>query len=311
MSALLCIPTLNPGHAVAGMLVSALGKQSLQPDKILIIDSGSTDGSPEIFRRAGADVLTIDKKSFNHGGTRQLAAEGFPWADMVVFLTQDALPATDRALEDLLACLGDSGVGAAYGRQLPRHGAKPIEAHARLFNYPEGSQVKALADASRMGIKAAFMSNSFAAYRRDVLLSVGGFPSNTILGEDMYVAGKMLLSGWRVAYCAEAAVYHSHNYGWTEEFKRYFDTGVFHARQPWIRKTFGGARGEGLRFVRSELRYLSDHAPLLIYEAFVRSAAKMAGYKVGAMERILPLALKRRLSMHPSYWDQARTTGDD
>ena len=84
-------------------------------------------------------------------------------------------------------------------------------------------------------MKTAFNSNSFAAYRRKALKDVGGFPINTILSEDMYVTAKMLLKNWSVAYCADAKVYHSHNYTIWQEFKRYFDIGVFHAKEAWIR----------------------------------------------------------------------------
>lgn len=69
------------------------------------------------------------------------------------------------------------------------------------------------------------MSNSFAAYRRSVFEELGGFPEHTILAEDMFMAAKMIESGYKVGYCAESAVRHSHNYRPREEFKRYFDTG--------------------------------------------------------------------------------------
>ena len=87
---------------------------------------------------------------------------------------------------------------------------------------------------SSIGIKAAFLSNSFAAYRRSALESVGGFPSDTIFGEDTFAAAKMLLNGWKIAYSAEATVYHSHNLTFIEEFRRYFDIGVFHSREKWF-----------------------------------------------------------------------------
>lgn len=95
------------------------------------------------------------------------------------------------------------------------------------------------------GVKTVFMSNSFSAYRIDVLQQLGGFPSDTILCEDMYFTAKAVLAGYKVAYVSEAVVRHSHNYSAVEEFKRYFDIGVFHADEPWIREKFGGAGGEG------------------------------------------------------------------
>jgi rhamnosyltransferase len=193
-------------------------------------------------------------------------------------------------------------VACAYGRQLPHADASPVAAHARLFNYPDVSRSVSLADKSHLGLKACFMSNSFAAYRVADFQAVGGFPSSVILGEDMSVAARLLMAGKRVAYVAGACVHHSHNYTALQEFRRYFDTGVFHARSPWLLQTFGSAGGEGLRFVRSELAYLWRHAPVWIPSALVRTAAKLAGYRMGRLEAMWPLWFKRWCSMHKGFW---------
>jgi len=194
-------------------------------------------------------------------------------------------------------------VGVAYGRQLPAPEATPIAAHARLFNYPVKSYVRSAADISAYGIKTAFLSNSLAAYRRSALLAVGGFPSSVILSEDTMVATKMLLSGWKITYCAEATCYHSHNYTLIKEFQRYFDIGVFHAREAWYLQALGGAEGEGKRFVLSELRYLRRHAPALMPAALLRSAFKLIGYRLGRLEHYLPRYVKRAFSMNRGFWN--------
>ena len=301
MKTALCIPTLNAG-AHAAILAAAVASQTSQPDTFLVIDSGSNDGTVATFRRAGARIHLIIRREFNHGGTRQLGVDMFSDADLIIFLTQDAVPADPCAFERLIRCFDDLGVGAAFGRQLPRPGAGHIEAHARLFNYPAASRVTSLGDRATMGIKTVFLSNSFAAYRRADLLAVGGFPSHLIMGEDTYVAAKMLLGGKKVAYGAEATVYHSHNYNLLEEFRRYFDAGVLHVREPWIRNQFGSAENEGLRFVKSELRYLFNRNPFLIPSAILRTLLKFVGFRLGLQERRLPMAVKRRLSMLRAYW---------
>lgn len=297
----MCILTLNPGRHVAA-IVDSLTRQTVRPDRLLIIDSNSLDGSPGLFAAAGFEVQVICREEFSHGRTRQLAVDLLQETEFVVFLTQDVLLRQETALATLLAAFADPCVGSAYGRQLPHLFAGPIESHARLFNYPAESRVKSLTDAPELGIKTPYISNSFAAYRRTALESVGGFPSNVILSEDTYVSAKMLLAGWKVAYCAEAQVHHSHDYGYLEEFCRYFDTGVFHAREPWIRNSFGQAGGEGLRFVRSELKFLWPGHFYLIPSAIVRSFAKIIAFKLGGWERWLPLWLKASLSMNKNFW---------
>lgn len=179
-----------------------------------------------------------------------------------------------------------------------------MEAHARLFNYPDRSDVRSYEDRRRLGIKACFFSDSFAAYRVRALQEVGGFPERAIVGEDVVVAAKLLKAGWKIAYVADACVYHSHDLTPLQEMQRYFDVGVFHARESWILREFGEPEGEGLRFLRSELKYLWEHAPWLIPESFLRAGLKYVGYRMGRAERFLPLWLKRAMSRQKHFWDR-------
>ncbi|MGZ8172201.1 MULTISPECIES: glycosyltransferase [Methylobacter] len=300
----LIVPTLNAGSLWESWL-KAFEQQTRKADYLLVIDSSSSDDTVALARARGFEVQVISKSEFNHGGTRQSGVNRLAEADIIVFLTQDALLAKADAIERLLAEFDDERVGAAYGRQLPHRNAGPIAAHARLFNYPAESQLRGMEDRTRFGIKTVFISNSFAAYRRNALMQVSGFPVDTIMNEDTYVAGKMLASGWKIAYCADAQVFHSHDYGFLDEFKRYFDIGVFHTHTAWLQQTFGGASGEGLRFVISEMRYLMKHAPWLIPSAGLRTGLKWLGFKLGALHRGLPQAMLRRFSLHKTYWLRA------
>lgn len=295
------IPTLNAGPYLADLL-AALARQGLDPAQFLVMDSQSTDDGPAAFRAFGATVVEIERRTFNHGGTRQRAVEMRPDAEIVVMLTQDAIPQTPDALRRLVAAFSDATVGMAYGRQLPRTIARGIERHARLMNYPARSEVRGFDDRVKAGVKTVFCSDSFAAYRTAALAAVGGFPEDAFFAEDQLVAGRMLMEGWRIAYCSDAEVIHSHGYTIAEEFRRYFDVGVFHGRNRWLIDTFGSAEGEGMRFIRSELRYLAQYDRGQLLSAVVRTLAKYAGYSMGAHEAQLPNHWKRRLSMQPFYW---------
>ena len=144
-------------------------------------------------------------------------------------------------------------MGAVYGRQLPHDNATVLAAQARFFNYPDSSFVNTFEDRARLGLRAAFCSDSFAAYRLSHFKAVGGFPNHVIMGEDMWVAARMLMAGFKVAYASEALVYHSHNHSFKEEFQRYFDTGVFHAQAPWLLENFGSVKSEGLKMLKAQL----------------------------------------------------------
>jgi len=294
------IPTLNAArewlHSVPPLLAS------IPAYRVLIVDSSSVDGTADLASSAGFRIHTIPRNEFNHGGTRQLAADLLPDAELLIYLTQDAVLADLNTLKALLRPFADPNVAAVFGRQLPRPDAGPIETHARLFNYPAQSNVRTLESREEMGFKSVFISNSFAAYRREALMAIGGFPRNVIFGEDTITAAKLLLSGCKIAYVAEAQVYHSHCYSWKQDFKRYFDIGVLHSRENWLLEEFGEASGEGRRFVTSELGYLWPKYWWLIPSALVRTALKLAGYRLGRIEFRLSTEWKRNLSMHPGFW---------
>lgn len=263
----------------------------------------SDDGTNFTSSTLVTQFLEIDVANFSHGGTRNFALQQLkPLTDIVIFMTQDALLADENSIHHLARVFLNSSVGCAFGRQLPHVDATPLAQHARYFNYPGESRIVSMRDKQALGIKTCFLSNSFAAYRVADLWAVGGFPADVILGEDTAVAAKLLIAGKSVAYVSDACVYHSHNYKLQEEFRRYFDIGVFHARSAWIQQEFGTAGAEGRRYVHSELMYLCRHAPQFIPSACIRMFLKWIGYHLGRSEAWLPKRFKRWCSMHRSYW---------
>jgi rhamnosyltransferase len=298
------IPVRN-GGAKWREAASELQRFVPNPAMVMVIDSDSTDGSGQVARQHGFTVERIDVQEFNHGRTRQQAVE-MHCADVTVaiLLTQDSVLESERSLPAILSAFDDPQVGAAYGRQLPHPGAHPVAAFANLINYPAESATRSVADSARLGMKAAYLSNSFAAYRVTALEQCGGFPSHLILGEDTYVAMRMLLSGWRVRYCAEARVFHSHNYTLAEELERFFDYGVLHAQCPDL-VSFGSAEATGLKILRAEVGYIARRKPWLLPELAARSVLKYVGYKLGRKYARLPLRACRWLSMTKGHWDHA------
>lgn len=276
------IPTYNPAPFLDALL-PALAAQDIPRDRFLFVDSSSSDGSPERLLAFGGRVVSIPQAEFNHGGTRRMAVNLAPPADIVVMMTQDAIPATGDSLARLISAFIDPDVGMAYGRQLPRLGAGPIEAFARIWNYPATAEIRRLADRSRLGAKTIFCSDSFAAYRLTDLVAVGSFP-DAAFAEDQIVAARMICAGRALAYVADAEVRHSHDYPVAQDFARYRQVGRFHGDEAWILDTFGRVEGEGARFALNEAAYLMRRAPLRIPEAMIRTFAKYAGYQAGRSE---------------------------
>ena len=176
-------------------------------------------------------------------------------ADIVVFMTQDAVPADRFLIEHLMAPFEREDVGAAYARQLPRKDCHIIERYTRSFNYPEKSRLKGKADIPVLGIKTFFCSDVCAAYSKKAYEETGGFEKKTIFNEDMILAGHMVEKGYMIAYAADAQVIHSHNYTGLQQFHRNFDLAVSQAEHPEV---FAGiaSESEGIRLVKSTARYL-------------------------------------------------------
>ncbi len=230
-------------------LLITLRRQTLKPQEILIVDSSEIEkkACERLAYDFGAEYLAIAPESFNHGQTRTLAAQKAK-GDLLVFFTQDAWLASRNSLKNLLSCLtSEAKIAAVYGRQICplNYGLLPF-LH-RLFNYSPYSYVVSRKDISNLGLRAAFFSNSFSAYRRQALAEIGWFPKTPAL-EDQYVAAKFLLAGYKLAYCAKAVVFHGHRLDFYREFKRYTTIGRFYRENPWIVEKLGPPRQEGWRY---------------------------------------------------------------
>lgn len=298
------IPTLN-GAETLGEFFAALKRQHVQPDEILVGDSESDDRTVEICRSAGAQIITVSRTGFDHGGTRTELTK-LAHGQIVVFFTQDAILATRDALELLLAPLLRSPlVACSYGRQLPEKNASPVARHLRSFNYPQESFIRRYADRQQYGLKTVFISNSFAAYKKEPLAEVEYFKNGLIFGEDTCTLGRLLAAGHEVAYVGEAAVYHSHNYSLADEFRRSFDIGVLHSSEKWLLDTYGQAEGVGVKYVRSLFAMLVQERRYALFpDCLLRNVLKMIGYKLGRSYQQIPAAWRPVLSMHRLWWQK-------
>ena len=295
------IPSYRPDEKL-GKLVAMLQKQTYPIDHILIINTEEQLWKPELIEDMDrVEVFHIEKKEFDHGGTRRLG-ESFSNADILVYMTQDAVPANHALLYHLLKAFQHPEVKAAYARQLPDEDCRIIESYTREFNYPAQSRIKSKTDMEELGIKTFFCSNVCAAYDHKTYKELGGFPKKAIFNEDMIYAGHLVQAGYSVAYVAEAEVIHSHNYSFMQQFHRNFDLAVSQADHPDV---FGGVKSEkeGIRLVLQTASYLKEQKqskwiPKLILD----SGFKFLGYRLGKMYRRLPMSLVKTFSMNKAYW---------
>lgn len=295
------IPTYKPGRQFKKLL-ERLDGQSYPIRRVIIMnteerfwDPGWEEGRPTL------QVHHISKAEFDHGGTRRLGAT-YAEGDVLVCMTQDALPRSRDMIENLIRPLTQPKVAASYARQLAAGNAHCIEAFTRSFNYPAESAVKTKADLERLGIKTYFCSNVCAAYDREIYQRQGGFIPRAIFNEDMIYGAGLIQAGYKIAYAADAQVTHSHNYSCMDQFHRNFDLGVSQAEHPEVFADVP-AEKEGAALVFQTARYLLRLGkPWLLARLFMQSGFKYMGYQLGKHYRWLPEKWIRACTMSPSYW---------
>lgn len=301
------IPVYRPGEKL-NKLIDALLSQSLQPGKIIMVNTEREEFlkfSPEEAFLARSPLLElhhIKKAEFNHGATRNYGVS-LSDAPFFVCMTDDAIPAGNTVMEELLKPFTSESIGVSYARQLPASDCGIIERYTRSFNYPEESRIKTAKDLPELGIKTFFASNVCAAYRRSYFDALGGFTDHTIFNEDMIYARHLIDAGYAISYSAKAEVVHSHNYSGMEQLHRNFDLGVSHAQFP---EEFSGIRAEseGRKLVLQTCRYLLKlHKPWLIVKLIWQSGCKYIGYFLGKRYQKVPAWFVKRCSMNRSYWE--------
>ena len=300
MKTAVIIPTRNASPDF-GLLLERLQSQSLVPDEICIYDTASSNGTVQAAQARGVQVVPVSPAHFNHGATREWARRKTS-ADIVIFMTQDAIPVDDRLIENLVQPILSGSASISYARQVPRPGAGVFEAFPRSFNYPSQSQLRGIEDARRFGVYTFFSSDSCSAYLNAALDEVGGFRP-TLTSEDYLAAARLLRRGHRIAYAADAVVQHSHSYTLIEEFQRYFDTGYVRGENPWVEEAVGQAEGRGKEYFLALLRHLVQEHPWLVPYAVVNTMVKLLGYRAGHRALRAPRWWKKALSSQPYYWD--------
>lgn len=288
------IPLYKPGRELFDLL-DALRKQSMPPQNIILMNTEKKyfdellSELPEgefAEQYPNVNVFHLPKEEFDHGRTRRIGVE-HSGAEVFVMMTQDAVPADNFLLERLTRNL-NGDIASSYARQLPNEDCSIEERFTRKFNYPETSRIKSSSDLQELGIKTYFCSNVCAAYRRDIYETLGGFVSKAIFNEDMIYAAGVIRGGYRIAYEAEARVYHSHNYTNSQQFHRNFDLGVSQADHPEVFANVP-SESEGKKLVKTTTDFLRrQHMMSRIPHFYMQCASKYAGYFLGKHYKKLP-----------------------
>jgi rhamnosyltransferase len=267
--------------------------------EVIAVDSGSTDGTIELLQQFPVLLTRIPASEFHHARTRNFAAS-FASGRIIVFLSQDAIPASDKWLQSMVSNFDDQMVGAVYGRQFPKPGSSLEREDALDAVYGARKLIKDPTTREGMGYRFYHFSDANAAIRRTVW-ETKGFPEDLKVFEDLGIAKNILDRGWKIIYEPGAAVFHSHTHSTIGLFKRYFDIGyTLKLLKIWDAPgTKDSMLRDAWRLLRGKLKRLgngnnSTRGP--VRRAFQQDIAKSAGLFLGLNESHLPLAVKRRLS---------------
>jgi rhamnosyltransferase len=296
------IPVKNGGADIVRCLETIRGQAVDKDVEIVVVDSGSSDGSPARARRLGASVHEIPPSEFGHGRTRNLGAS-LAAGDVLVFTSQDAYAASSSWLSRLVRPLANERVAGVYGRQLPHTDATPPERFFLDFLYGPVARVQHLEGGAEPDFSRTLFSNVNSAMRHNVWQDYP-FADDLVMSEDQEWSRRVLRAGYELVYEPDAAVHHSHHYSVSGAFRRFFDSGVSAERSYAAGVNGAGAlRRAGTRYARSEVAWLwqTGQRRWIPYTALYE-LAKFTGLQLGRRHRRLPLELKRRLSALPSYW---------
>lgn len=301
-----CIPTYKPDQRFLELLES-LERQSEPVQKIILFNTeekyfeGLVIGTDFYDRFKNVEVHHISVHEFDHGHTRNELRRHSD-ADVMIFMTQDAVPADEKLVENLIKPLREGQADISYARQIPAEDAGAAEQFSRYFNYPEKSRIKSLADLEELGIKTFFCSNACAAYKRETFERFGEFINHTIFNEDMIFASGVIKGGGKIAYAAEAKVIHSHNYTNIQQFRRNFDLAVSQAKHPEVFEGIS-SESEGIRYVKAAYAYFKEHHCRKEIIPFVIACGyRYMGYRKGKNYHKLSEKKIMSYTMNREFW---------
>jgi rhamnosyltransferase len=291
----------NEAANIGPCLEAVVGQQGVGEFEVIVVDSGSTDGTQDLARRYPVRLMQISPEAFHHGRTRNYAAE-LAKGEILVYLAADAVPAHGNWLRALLENFSDKRVGAVYGRHLPKPGSSFEREDALDAVYGPERLVKDPASRQRLGYRYYHMSTVNAAIRRDVWAATR-FPEELKVFEDLAIAKRILDAGWKIVYEPAAAVFHSHRHTSAGLFRRYFDIGYTLQRLGiWNSSTRNSLLRDGWQLFRAKVARMDGNGTSRrACSSLYQEMAKSAGMFLGLHERFLPLPLKRRMSAFRVY----------
>lgn len=256
-------------------------QKKVEIKKVSYVLTKSKDNTEQLLNKLNLDYTSIEPKDFSHSLTRENIAMKSK-ADILVFITQDIEIRNEDWLEKLVMPIINSEAEASFSRQLTKY--DNLEKYTRERNYPDESYIVSKDDIEEMGLRTFFFSDAASAIKTEIYKKLNGYDGRKMpTNEDMYIAYKLINNGYKIKYCADSVVYHSHKFKLKELYKRYYDTGVFFNQNKYL-DNYGTNKAGGGLAVYILKRAIQERKIKVLMEFFPNMLVRYVGMKIGKIK---------------------------
>ena len=271
-------PLYNAEKYIENFHKSLLKQKKVKINKFRYVLTESKDNAEKYLKNHKINYRKIKKEEFSHSLVREKEALESN-SDVVVFITQDVVIEDDLWLYNLVKDIDDKNIVATYSRQLTKY--NNIEKYTRESNYPNKDIIKSKNDIDKLGLKTFFFSDAASSISTKIFKKLNGYDNKNLpINEDMYMAYKIIMNGYKIKYCSKSIVYHSHNFTLKEIYDRYKLTGRFFKENSYLDQY--GTTGSGANLAKYILkRILQEKKFKLLLRYPFDMGARLFGMKVG------------------------------
>lgn len=271
-------PLYEAENYIENLHESLLRQKNVKINRIQYILTESKDNSEQILKQNQLNYKVIKKCDFSHSLVRENVARQSK-ADIICFISQDIVIENDNWLEKLVEPIVNGQTEAAYSRQLTKF--NNIEKYTREFNYPNKSNIKSKSDIKKLGLKTFFFSDASSAIKTEVFKKLNGYDGKNLpINEDMYLAYKLIINGYKIGYQADSIIYHSHDFKLKELYDRYKLTGKFFKENSYLDQYGTNSSGGSLAKYILKRAIQDKNIKVLVRYPF-DMAVRLIGMKVG------------------------------
>lgn len=271
-------PLYNAENYIKELDKSFKIQKNVDIKKISYILTKSKDNTELILKELDAQYSIIEPEDFSHSLSREQVAMKSK-ADILVFVTQDVEIKNDDWLENLIRPIIENEVEATFSRQLTKY--NNLEKYTREKNYPEKSYITSEKDLKIKGLRTFFFSDASSAIKKEIFKELNGYDGKKLpTNEDMYIAYKIITNGYKIKYCSDSIVYHSHKFTLNQLYKRYYDTGLFFSQNKYLDKYGTSKTGSGLAIYILK-NAIKDKNVKVLLEFIPNMFVRMLGMKIG------------------------------